>query len=166
MGKQYTIPIHGNVAVSVGDVDIAEIAPVEGRRLRVVGLRFGKLGPVEDGTENIRRITLRRLAGPVTSGSGGSAGVPAGVSGAIDDPEFTVETLNGTVAVGTGGGSGDRILDNLSWNTRTQGEWSLNGVVRYPDRFVLRLEESLEEYEVDFLGTGTVVVEEAVGGYD
>lgn len=166
MGKQYTIPFYGNVAVSSGDVDLAEIAPAEGRRLRVVGLRFGKLGAVEDGTENIRRITMRRLAGPVTSGSGGSTGIPSGVNSALDDPEFTVEVLNSTVAAGTGGGTGDRILDNLSWNNRTQGEWSLNGVARYPDRMVLRLEESLDEYEGDFIGGGTIVVEEAAGGYD
>lgn len=166
MGKQYTIPTNGSIAASSGDVDLFELVPAEGRRCRVTGLRLGKLGTVEEGSENIRRITVRRLSGPVTLGSGGSAGVPAGVANPLHDPEFTVNTRNSGVAVGASGGTNDRVVDELAWNTRVQGEFSLNAVVAYPDVLVVRLEESLDEYEADFTGNGALVVEEATKGMD
>ena len=166
MGKQYTIPMAGSVAASSGDVDLFEVVPAEGRRCRVTGIRLGKLGLVQEGSENLRRVTIRRLSGPVTLGTGGAAGVPAGVASPTHDPEFTVNTRNSGVAVGVSGGTNDRIIDELAWNTRVPGEFSLNAVVAYPDVLVARLEESLDEYEADFDGNGSLVVEEATKGMD
>jgi hypothetical protein len=111
----YTVPFTATVTNAGGDCDLWEITPADDLPLRIRGIRLGQTSEVGDTAEEGLRISIIRLPATVTSGSGGSAGVPRHVQKMATNPSFTSETNNTTVATTSGTAE---ILEELSWNVR------------------------------------------------
>jgi hypothetical protein len=116
MGKRiYTVPFTATVTNSGGNADLWEITPGDDHPVLIRGMRLGQTSEVGDAAEENLRLSVIRMTATVTSGSGGSAGVPVQVDLAAQTPTFTSETNNATVATTSGA---TEIIEELGWNER------------------------------------------------
>ncbi len=160
MGRIWSVPWTGTVTNAGGNTDLWEFTPGDDRPIKVRGIRLGQTSEVADAAEEGLRITIKRLRATVTSGSGGSAGVPEDVLEANGTPTFTSEVNNTTVATTTGD---TEILDEIGWNIRNTPyeTWmpdpSFAPTARQTEVIVIRLEDTVAD---DITFCGTVWIEE------
>ena len=114
MARQYSAVFSG-VAVTAQQ-DLFEILAATGKRIRILGWCLSQVSEVGDAQEEGLAILIKRGAGSVTSGSGGSTATPAPQD--VDDTASgaTVE-INNTTKMATGSGT-ITTLESYNWNER------------------------------------------------
>jgi len=126
MGKLYVVPWTGTVTNAGGNTDLWEITPGDDQPCRIRGIRLGQISEVADAAEEGLQVSVHRFRATVTSGTGGSAGLPEDIYEANQAPTFASETNNTTVATTSGN---DEIVDYIAWINRLS---PLD--IWYPDR--------------------------------
>lgn len=111
----FAIPWTGTVTNAGGNSDLWEILPGDDLPCKIRGLRLGNISEVGDAAEEGLVLRVIRMRATVTSGSGGSAGVPENVSRSNQAPTFTSETNNTTVATTSGD---TETIEYIGWNIR------------------------------------------------
>ena len=160
MGKKWVIPFTATVTAAGGDTDLWEITPADDHPIEILMIKLGQITEVADAAEEGLRITVKRLLATVTSGTGGSAGVPENPAIANEAPSFASETNNTGVATTSGA---TEVLDEIGWiNRQTPFEtWYPEPETRpkaiQTEALVIRLETTLAD---DMTFVGNVLVEE------
>lgn len=113
--KVFTIPWTGTITNAGGNTDLWEILPAANLPCKIRGIRLGQTSELGDTAEESLRITIRRMAATVTSGSGGSSDAPVQVDLTGISPGFAGETNNTTVATTSGT---SEIVEEIAWNIR------------------------------------------------
>ena len=160
MSRIYTIPFNATITNAGGNADLWEILPADDLPCRIRGIRLGQISEVRDVEEEGLRVTIKRLRATVTSGSGGSSGVPEEVGLANQAPSFASEINNTTVATTSGD---TETIDEIEWNNRNSPY-----EIWFPDReyapkaiqgegLVVRLESTPSD---DFTFCGNIWIEE------
>lgn len=160
MGRIYTVPYTGTISNSGGDTDLLEILPADDKPCKLRGWSIGQSTEVKDAEEEGLRITVRRLAATVTSGSGGSAVTPVPRDSADVAAGFAAECNNATVATTSGSNT---IMEEHSWiNRNTPWEFwypdeRFAPKVKQGEALCVRLETTVAD---DMTGNFTFFVEE------
>lgn len=114
----YTAAYSGTLTNSGADADLLECLPGDDKPVRLLGWCLSQLSELGDAAEESLRITVRRMAATITSGSGGSAVTPRSQdSGDATAFAGTVECNNSTVATTTGTAT-SFVLNEFCWNIR------------------------------------------------
>ncbi len=116
MSRIYTVPFQGTVTAAGGDADLFEIAPGDDKPCKLRGFTLGQTSEVGDAAEEGLRISVVRLSGTITSGSGGSSVTPVPIDSADASAGFSAEAGNTTVATQSGGAT--TVVEELAWNER------------------------------------------------
>jgi hypothetical protein len=160
MGRIYAVPYTGTITNAGGNTDLIEILPADDKPCKLRGWSIGQTSEVADAAEEGLRITVRRLAATVTSGSGGSAVTPTLRDSADAAAGFAAECNNTTVATTSGA---DTILEEHSWiNRNTPWEFwypdeRFCPKVKQGEALCVRLESTVAD---DMTGALTFFVEE------
>ena len=113
MGRIFTVPFTGIVTAAGGDTDLLEALPADDKPITLLGWRICQTSEVKDAEEEGLRITVRKMTGTITSGTG-TAVTPV-------DPQygatagFTAECNGATVATTTGSNT---IVEEIGWINR------------------------------------------------
>lgn len=118
MGRIYAVPFNGTLANAGGNADLLNISPADDKPCRLVGWSFGQTSELQDAAEESLRITVRRITGTITDGSGGGAVTMTNVKlkRGHGDAAFTARANDTTVTTQTGGT--DVVLEEHAWNVR------------------------------------------------
>jgi hypothetical protein len=160
MGRVYTVPFSGTVTAAGTDTDLFEIAPTDDKPCRLLGFTLGQTSEVGDAAEEGLRISVVRLSGTITSGSGGSSVTPVPLDSADAAAGFTAEAGNTTVATQSGGAT--TILEELAWNERMSPyeHWYPSPEccpkVKQSEMLLVRMQTTVND-NVDFAGTAWIV---------
>jgi hypothetical protein len=116
MSERIVLTANGQILTADGDIDILEIGPpLDDYPLRLRRLYISQGSEVGDAQEEGLRITVRRFAATVTSGSGGMAPTIEAPDSNTTTRVTAVEGFNDTVATTTG--ANDVLFDGY-WNVR------------------------------------------------
>ena len=113
--RVFTVPFQGTVTAAGADTDLFELAPAAGKPIRLRGLVLSQFSEVGDAQEESIRISIVRMTGTVTSGSGGSSVTPVPIKGNMAAAGFTAEANNATVATTSGTTT---VVEEFAWNLR------------------------------------------------
>lgn len=118
MGRIYPVPFNGTLANSNGNADLLNIAPADDKPCKLVGWSMGQTSEVQDAAEESLRITINRMTGTITDGTGGSSVTMTDVKlkRGNSSAGFTARVNDGAIATQTGGA--DTILEEHAWNVR------------------------------------------------
>lgn len=117
-GRIYPVPFTGTYTNAGGDVDLLNIAPADDKPCKLVGWSLGQSSEVKDAEEEGIRLTIRRITGTITDGTGGSSVTMTNVKlkRGNGDAAFTARINDTGVTTQTGGT--DVILEEHSWINR------------------------------------------------
>lgn len=118
MGRIYAIPYQGTLTNAGGDTDLLELLPADDKPVKLRGFCISQISEVGDAAEEGLRLSVMRLAGTPTSGSGGSAVTPVKVNSSDNAAGVAVECNNTTVATSTDSPGVYDVLAEFGWNIR------------------------------------------------
>lgn len=113
MHLDYRVPYTGTLTQAGGNADLLYVAPADDKPVTLFKMRLGQTSEVQDAGEENLLLSVCRLTGTVTAGSGGSAVTPVGADSAAPAAGFTARCNDSTVATGT-----LTVIEYIVWNVR------------------------------------------------
>lgn len=160
MGRIYSVTYNGTITNAGGNTDLLEIQPASNKPVKLRGMVFSQSSEVGDAAAEGLRITVKRLAATLTSGSGGSSVTPAPTDSADTAAGATCEANNTTVATTSGATAtlwdGAWIIQNSPFDFWWPDE-RFAPKVKNGEGLVVRLEDTPAD---DITGSFTFFIEE------
>src|SRR5688572_13370043 len=113
--RVYPVPYTGTLTNSGGTSDLLNVSPADDKPCTLIGWSIGQTSEEGDAAAESIRITIRKITGTPSDGSGGSSislNTPPGLAA----PGFAARCNDSTVATQSGGA--DTILEEHAWNVQ------------------------------------------------
>lgn len=149
IGRIYRVLVQGTVANASGNVDLLNISPADDKPCMLVGWSIGQTSEEGDAQAEALRLTVRKLTGTITDGTGGATATPLTPPG-LAAAGFAARVGDSTVATQTGGA--DDVIEEHGWNIqaspwerRLTEEEQMATLVRQGERLIVRSEDTVAD---------------------